>query len=460
MADSFTIADVLDHPGLDTRLLSGGGGLDRRVLWAHACELADPGRWLGPHELLMTVGLCVPAGSQAQRAFIARLDEAGLAGITIGEDGRAPRITRAMLDESERREFPLMRTGPHTPFVALGRTVAEANADRRTMDVLVLAKLYQAAGAQSAEERRSGTALSDIARTPLTVVDDQTGCVVIGEGVAAPAGMRRHALRTLRPTSLILSPDARLDGFTLVHLLQVLAVDASALLNDAVAVVREGGALLSAALSGGIAERRALLQQTGEEPFRLLVTDADEEGRLSMALALEGSPALAVQTDDTTLLLVRESVVERVKSLCSVLGISAGMSASHRELADFAGALDEASAEYRAASAEGPAWREFDGRRVSLLARSMSEADEIVRTVLGPLATESGRNPLLRDTLFVFLEQDRRWHEAAEMLGIHRQTLVSRVHRIEALTGRSLRSTADLSECWLARRAWALTRET
>lgn len=79
METSLTIADLVADSGLDTRLIAGGGGVDRSVLWAHSCEMADPGRWLGPHELLMTIGLCIPAGSApsllgwTRRAWLASL---------------------------------------------------------------------------------------------------------------------------------------------------------------------------------------------------------------------------------------------------------------------------------------------------------------------------------------------------------------------------------------------------
>src|SRR3712207_7382967 len=51
-----------------SQVVAGAAGLDRPVLWAHTCETPEPTRWLGPNELLMTMGDCVPSGSRAQRA--------------------------------------------------------------------------------------------------------------------------------------------------------------------------------------------------------------------------------------------------------------------------------------------------------------------------------------------------------------------------------------------------------
>ena len=92
---------------------------------------------------------------------------------------------------------------------------------------------------------------------------------------------------------------------------------------------------------------------------------------------------------------------------------------------------------------------------MSLLARSRSESDRIITSVLGPLAEHTPRYTPLRETLFAFLDNDTQWKTTAEKLGLHRQTLVYRLDQVEGLTGRSVRRTSDLSDFWLARTAWA-----
>jgi len=47
---------------------------------------------------------------------------------------------------------------------------------------------------------------------------------------------------------------------------------------------------------------------------------------------------------------------------------------------------------------------------------------------------------------------------SAEVLHVHKQTLVYRMHRVEELTGRDLRSTADVVQLWLALRALEFSR--
>ena len=52
-----------------------------------------------------------------------------------------------------------------------------------------------------------------------------------------------------------------------------------------------------------------------------------------------------------------------------------------------------------------------------------------------------------------WLERERQTAPTAEALHIHPNTLAYRLRRFEELSGRSLRSTADLAELWLALRA-------
>ncbi|GEC14075.1 hypothetical protein ANI01nite_32780 [Glutamicibacter nicotianae] len=97
---------------------------------------------------------------------------------------------------------------------------------------------------------------------------------------------------------------------------------------------------------------------------------------------------------------------------------------------------------------------DFSGVTVSLLTRSRKEASAIVEQVLGGLAGKDPKSSALRETLFAYLANDRRWNETASALGIHRQTLFYRLGRIKEITGRDVASTADLSAFWLAFQAW------
>lgn len=73
--------------------------------------------------------------------------------------------------------------------------------------------------------------------------------------------------------------------------------------------------------------------------------------------------------------------------------------------------------------------------------------------VLDELRDERGEHGELLETLLVFLSENGAHRASAARLGIHRQTLVSRIHRVEELTGLSMARPDDRAAAWLALRA-------
>ena len=453
---AYTVRALVADPALGTRVLAGAGGLDRTVLWAHASEIPDPDRWLGPHELLMTIGLCVPSGSDAQRQFISRLADAGLAGVTIGEDDLAPHLTKAMLAEADARDFPLLATGGNVPFAVMGRTVAAANTEQQTMGVLQLARLYQSVGRQDHAGRRSGAYLRDLVGAPLSVVDDATGCVVIGSGTLRPTATRSYALRSSRPTHLLVDGSPAMDGMLLAHLTQVLAVEATSILQSAVERSKVGARRVDGVLAGRTEAFPVARRVLGDaDSLQVLAVPLIVPGRVELAIALDEIPVLGATAErDTVVIATPGAQVPRLREILSELGLAAGISARHSRVEDLSSAAEQARSELGQALATGEAWREYRGAPLSLLTRSDTEARQTIAAVLGPLSDADSRATMLRETLFALLDHDLRWGATADALGIHRQTLVHRMQRVEEFTGRSVRSTAQVSEFWLARTAW------
>ncbi|RGE21153.1 helix-turn-helix domain-containing protein [Leucobacter sp. wl10] len=104
-----------------------------------------------------------------------------------------------------------------------------------------------------------------------------------------------------------------------------------------------------------------------------------------------------------------------------------------------------------------------DGRRVisyaalatvDLVLSTLDEASgEALSSILDPLREPSGRHGELARTLHVFLSTHGGHRASAEQLGIHRQTLASRIRRVEGLTGLSMDRADDRAAAWLALRA-------
>ena len=88
-----------------------------------------------------------------------------------------------------------------------------------------------------------------------------------------------------------------------------------------------------------------------------------------------------------------------------------------------------------------------------VLGRLGSESTSQLAGVLDGLRNEHGEHGELLDTLHVFLLEHGGHRSSAARLGIHRQTLASRLRRVEMLTGLSVERPDDRATAWLALRA-------
>jgi DNA-binding PucR family transcriptional regulator len=92
------------------------------------------------------------------------------------------------------------------------------------------------------------------------------------------------------------------------------------------------------------------------------------------------------------------------------------------------------------------------GSHLLLLALLDEDVMRVFRqAVLQPLLDHDARSPVdLVETLRVFLGSGQHWASTASRLGIHVNTLRHRLRLVEQLTGRDLRSMADLTDLHLA----------
>ncbi|WP_347038800.1 PucR family transcriptional regulator [Glutamicibacter halophytocola] len=457
MALLLTVADLIADPTLDTQVIAGASGLERTVRWAQTSESAEPWKWLGPEELLMTLGMNLPTDQAGQMGYVRKVHDAGIPGITIGADGLAPAITAGMKQEADRLGLPLLSTGTNTPFVVIARTVAAATTNQLNRGVLVLSRIYQEAGSQSRQAKRGGQWVKKLLGVQVAVEDTATGRTVIG---TRPAGaLRRHSLSTLRATQLLVPVDEQIDALLLVHLKLILSVDANALLQEAESSIAAGESTLRIGLDG-----KLKASQVGGgrwlaagETYRVAAASERHRDRLAMSLALHGLLPLHAGWKGHGLAAVREQDLGLLKEIAAALGIDVGCSSPTRSFADLPGAAQESISAL--AEAKPGEVHEFSGLQVSLLARSASEAGSIIERVLGPLAAGTATAEQSRHTLFALLEHDLQWQRTADALGVHRQTLAYRIRQVEAATGRGVRKVADISDFHLARNAWQLLHE-
>ncbi|WP_341538462.1 PucR family transcriptional regulator ligand-binding domain-containing protein [Streptacidiphilus pinicola] len=121
-----SVRDLLSFPALQLRVLAGESGLGRSVSWAHVSELEDPTPWLLGAEVIMTIGLAVPRAAARQRAYLERLDDAGVAALALSAQLHVPPLHRGFLQAAEERGMPVLEVPLAVPFIAVAQEVAAA----------------------------------------------------------------------------------------------------------------------------------------------------------------------------------------------------------------------------------------------------------------------------------------------------------------------------------------------
>ncbi|AIJ26120.1 PucR family transcriptional regulator [Amycolatopsis methanolica] len=490
---NLTVGDLVVMRQLSTTPQAGESGLDRKVVWAHVCELADPWNWVGADELLMTTGICIPASPEEQRRLIRHLSDRGVAGIAIGDDLQAPPLHPEMFAEADELGFPVLTVGHSTPFSAIGRTVAVGAQSDQIARIARLSKLYEAIQSPS----RHTTLLDRISRElgiEMHVVDVEMATEVLARRTTLPQSVLNAVTAEVDgrvdrlPTRLRVVVDGTLvatgfplsthrkcmliaegpgevdaDAFVLLHSQSLVAIEVERHTRERERLDAAEEKLLRQIVDGSMGSDVAqpLLAQIGlaDQQWKVVCFGA-ESLRFVRALVGDRSiPKMTVSVGEEGYLVLPEaafdSVIEALRPTIDSIGVSAQTSTITR-LAD---CLRQARWALHAARASGSGVAEYSSAAPLFLPRTLSEAHFATRAVLGDLIDYDAENQSsLVETLDTYLSCDRRWSDTAEKLVIHRQTLGYRLKKIEALTGRSTKSSADISTFWSALVAYRISR--
>ena len=111
-----TVQSLLDE--LDLELAAGGKAVASPVRWVHISELEDPTPWLSGGELMLTTGIPLDSAAK-QRSFVRILADRNLAGLGFGTGFSHAELPKALVEEAEKRDFPLFEVPYSTPFIAI-----------------------------------------------------------------------------------------------------------------------------------------------------------------------------------------------------------------------------------------------------------------------------------------------------------------------------------------------------
>jgi len=476
--------------------------LDRAIRWVHSSDLADPTPFLSEGLVLLTTGTQFPGGdgadaSELYRAYVHRLAARGVVGLGFGTEVVRDGIPPALVDACREERMPLFEVPYRTPFIAVARANAEAIAaeayarrswalaaqraialaalrpDGLGATVAELAKqldtwvgMFDAAGEPAREHPPGGLAPETAAALQREVT------AVLHRGARAGSSLRigdtPFTLQTLgrgghlRGVIAIAAGDLDQEGRVVVT--AVIAM-AGLALEQQQGLVRARGALRAGLVQSMLAGDPALARRTSRElwgplppaPVTVGVTDAaaarvDGITELLELWADERRGALFFgRTDDGLVLVVPAGDLSVVRDLASRFDLRIGLS-DPSGYDGFATAVGQA----RVARDRGigPVTAFADVSRAGVLSAFTDEARSLARAELAPLYDhDASQGTRLVETLQVWLDEDCSHEASAQVLGVHRHTVRTRLGLAERVLGRDLSSFATRAELWAALRA-------
>ena len=469
-----TVEDLLSFPALRLRVLAGESGLGRSVSWAHVSELEDPTPWLLGAEMIMTAGLAIPRAAARQRAYLERLDDAGVSALALSAQLHVPPLHQAFLDAAERRGMPVLEVPLAVPFVAVAQEVAAAVREGAGQRLGAQLQVFGALRWMATEGLDAATLLrrlEQLSGYQVFLCTPQGRPLLPGVPVPDPAVLPASldAPPTI-PGGFVLpvpAPDgpagflvayeregARPAGLAVVqHIATVAALQLAMVRHERETLRREGAETLAELLEDVLdpaSARRRLERHSIEGETVLLVVRAVAEGELLRAL--DELPHLLLNRGERRYLL---GGTELGAALAGIPGAAAGMSRPFEPGDSLRVAQREAHwALSKAVESGRRLVRYGDDTTGRWLPQDPAVLGALVENVLGPvLRYDAANGSRLLLSVRTWMERDRRTETAAAALHVHANTLTYRLRRFAALTGRDLAATEDFAEVWLALRA-------
>ncbi len=469
-----TVEDLLSFPALQLRVLAGEAGLRRSVSWAHVSELEDPTPWLLGAEVIMTTGLAVPRAAARQRAYLERLDDAGVSALAVSAQLHTPPLHRAFLRAAEERGMPVLEVPLAVPFIAIAQEVAAAvredEGERLGAQLQVFGALRWLA-AESLDtpalfrrlEHLSGYEVylcTPQGRPLLPGVPAPDPSVLPGSVDAPPTIPGGFALPVPAPggpAGFLVAFEragARPAGLAVVqHIATVAALQLARVRHERETLRREGAETLAELLQDVLdpaAARRRLQRLAIEGEAVLMVVRGVGDDQLLHHL--DEYPHLLLNRGEDRYLLAPP---ELGAAIAGIAGVAAGMSRSFPPGASLRVAQREALWAVAKATESGrPLIRYGSDTTGRWLPDDPAVLEALVEHVLGEvLRYDAAHDSQLLVSVRTWMERDRRTEAAAAALNVHSNTLAYRLRRFAALTGRDLGSTEAFAEVWLALRA-------
>ena len=489
---SLTVRELVAEPSLGLRLIAGLASDGTRIQSAHACDLDHPSRYVLAGQLILTNGLWMKRVSPVAWADEVRVAGASAIGFGLGPEHAT--VPLELVHWCNSVGVPLLEASEDLSFSLVAQHV-QARIENADGSILrqqlvrtrrMLLRLSEGGGYKSLLDlivRETGLDAAFVGAGGKTLAATRVGWPDRSDAQRAAAAALRGTLPyalsadvaafgvpTRRPVStlLVASPFRAIDEDVRMVLEQAVAYAAfedargRALDAAAQALTEE---LVRGLLADEVGESAfaARVRALGLEPSGQLVpvaTDLPLDLLRYAAEACELSYAVA-ELPESRLVLIREPPVGFLAALAEAAttvggepiagcGSAAGNASALRR------SLAEAQMALRIARTQPADDRVVQGTRIGSHAQLLQLLEPATvaayrDAVLRPLQDwDREHSSELLNTLRSFLESAGQWRETARKLHIHPNSLRYRLGRVEQLTGRSLSSTADRVDLFLA----------
>ena len=460
---SITLSDLLAAGGLELTRHGSAPLSPRPIQWVAVTELEDPSPFLGGGEVVLTTGVR-HRSSTVQRRFVQSVERAGALGIGFGTGLSHDTVPVPLLAEADRLGVPVFEVPYGTPFMALGKLVADSLSAQHVDQLHQLLSAHQVL----AEALLSGKGLPRLLAELSRLVEADVALFQYGAQVFATAEPDSSWRRIPVPTGIrdrctlaIAEPSVQPD--ITAYAQSLIGVELSNQAARRASSRAVTGQLLGDVVDGRLAgqDASARLQAAGiDAGLRqavLLVEAASGQVRTLPALplptAFDGAPtalhenllAVVVPAADANRMAAELSTYLYGAGLTAKLGIGG----SYTEPAGLRWSYYEA----REALRNGAAVNEPD--RLNLTSLLMASQDvplaDLAAEALDPLVAFDNRHGAqLIPTLDTYLVLNGSVAAVAADLGLHRNTVRYRLAQIAELTGYDPAVTADRVHLYLA----------
>lgn len=503
-----TLQQLVNEPGLGLSVLELGDP-SRRVRGAHAIEIEEPTRWLGPESLMLTTGLRfvgLPGNAPGQAELVDELADAHVVALLFGVGVHFSEVPKGLIAAARRRNFSLISVNTETPFFTIEDFVNRAVLSSETYALKRILRLHnellQTLSATDPVNAmitrlgslckgtavlygKSGEVVAATGEGPLRLIwekisarEDSPQIFNIGRWAIATRPFVLEAAQfqiaiASRSEALIgdLGPDilqateqilVAMNGIRAVTMNQERA-EASRLvsiIHDGLPNPRvrqtwdrlrlfnfqTGTQVRLITASTGITQKAS----NARRPMDALLGKA-HVARLGIVANEEGSPN-GVDPTVTAVVAVQEGMADLLDFLATTHIV--GVSGPFEDLTEGRRYASEASTAWRLAmrrcrngSEEKIVWLD----KIDLATWLMAERDERsmdakIKQQVGSLAHLTE----LKETVVAYLACDQDVKETAVRLFVHPNTVRYRIDRVEGLLGESLRSASTIANLYLA----------